>query len=58
MRLNPLIVNDKPATAAAVKCERHSWSAWKDVGRTGDWFKPVIVERHCTKCGATESDEH
>lgn len=37
---------------------RHKWSDWKDVGRTGDWFHPIIVERKCKKCGCTETDEH
>lgn len=37
---------------------RHSWSDWKEIGRTGDWFHPLIVERKCKTCGATETDEH
>lgn len=36
----------------------HEWSHWKEIGRTGDWFHPLIVERKCTICGATETDEH
>lgn len=36
----------------------HDWDGWKEIGRTGDWFKPVIVERTCKRCGATETDEH
>lgn len=43
---------------APVKCDKHSWSDWKDIGRTGDWFKPIIVERRCKNCPATETDEH
>lgn len=35
----------------------HKWSAWKEIGRTGDWFHPLIVERKC-ECGAAETDEH
>jgi hypothetical protein len=45
-----------------VKKEReahvHEWSRWKEIGRTGDWFHPLIVERYCKTCGATETDEH
>lgn len=58
MRQNPLIVNDKPATATTTKCKTHSWSDWKEIGRTGDWFHPIIVERRCNRCGTTEIDEH
>jgi hypothetical protein len=36
---------------------KHTWSKWKDVGRTGDWFKPIIVERRCDKCGAHETED-
>lgn len=37
---------------------KHEWSAWKIIGRTGDWFHPHIVERTCSKCRYSESDEH
>jgi hypothetical protein len=37
---------------------RCKWSEWKIIGRTGDWFKPLIVERKCKTCGTTETDEH
>lgn len=40
------------------RCKAHKWSAWKEIGRTGDWFHPLIVERRCRACGATETDEH
>jgi len=36
----------------------HSWSDWKEIGRTGDWFHPLIVERKCKTCGCSETDEH
>lgn len=36
----------------------HQWTDWKEIGRTGDWFHPLIVERKCLLCGATETDEH
>ena len=36
----------------------HEWSDWKEIGRTGDWFHPLIVERKCKACGSTETDEH
>lgn len=36
----------------------HKWSAWKEIGRTGDWFHPLIVERKCAICGSSETDEH
>lgn len=36
----------------------HKWSGWKEIGRTGDWFHPLIVERKCETCGARETDEH
>ncbi len=36
----------------------HDWSDWKEIGRTGDWFHPLIVERKCKTCGTTETDEH
>lgn len=36
----------------------HDWSDWKEIGRTGDWFHPLIVERKCKTCGASEADEH
>lgn len=36
----------------------HKWPDWKEIGRTGDWFHPLIVERKCKTCGATETDEH
>jgi len=36
----------------------HDWSGWKEIGRTGDWFHPLIVERKCKTCGTTETDEH
>lgn len=39
-------------------CKGHKWSTWKTVGRTGDWFHPLIVERKCEKCGSVETDEH
>lgn len=39
-------------------CKGHKWSAWKVIGRTGDWFHPLIVERKCKVCGDTETDEH
>lgn len=35
----------------------HEWSDWKEIGRTGDWFHPLIVERKCKGCGQTETDE-
>jgi hypothetical protein len=35
----------------------HKWSAWKEIGRSGDWFHPLIFQRTCM-CGATETDEH
>lgn len=35
----------------------HQWTDWKEVGRTGDWFHPLIVERKCLTCGAAETDE-
>jgi hypothetical protein len=36
----------------------HQWSRWQEIGRTGDWFHPLIVERTCVTCGAIETDEH
>jgi hypothetical protein len=36
----------------------HEWSDWKEIGRTGDWFHPIIVERKCKSCGVRETDEH
>jgi hypothetical protein len=36
----------------------HEWSDWKEIGRTGDWFHPLIVERKCKGCGKRETDEH
>ena len=36
----------------------HTWSDWKEIGRTGDWFHHLIVERKCKECGAVETDEH
>lgn len=36
---------------------KHKWSNWKDVGRTGDWFKPIIVERRCETCGASQNED-
>lgn len=35
----------------------HEWSGWKEIGRTGDWFHPLIVERKCKHCGIRETDE-
>lgn len=39
-------------------CKGHKWSGWKVVGRTGDWFHPLIAERKCHVCGSVETDEH
>lgn len=36
----------------------HDWTDWKEIGRTGDWFHPLIVKRECKTCGAAETDEH
>lgn len=47
--------------AAELKAARashtHQWSRWQEVGRTGDWFHPRIVERTCVICGATETED-
>ena len=50
----------EPGFACEAKADMHvhEWTDWKEVGRTGDWFHPLIVERKCKKCGRTETDEH
>ncbi len=48
----------KIRAAADDQCKAHKWSDWKEIGRTGDWFHPLIVERKCKRCGITETDEH
>lgn len=49
---------ERRAAEAAASEHVHDWSEWKEIGRTGDWFHPLIVERKCKTCGAQETDEH
>lgn len=35
----------------------HTWSDWKIIGHTGDWFHPHIIKRKCAMCPATEQYE-
>lgn len=49
---------DKFAKKERGASHAHEWTDWKEIGRTGDWFHPLIVERKCKTCGATETDEH
>lgn len=47
--------------AAELKAARashtHRWSGWQEIGRTGDWFHPLIVKRTCVICGVTETED-
>ncbi len=35
---------------------RHKWDGGKEIGRTGDWFHPLIVEYRCA-CGARKTED-
>lgn len=35
----------------------HAWTPWKEIGRTGDWFHPLICRRECTKCKAQQTED-
>lgn len=39
------------------RCTTHKWDKGREVGRTGDWFHPLIVEYRCTKCGTTKTED-
>lgn len=34
----------------------HKWDNGREIGRTGDWFHPLIVEYRCI-CGATKTED-
>ena len=37
---------------------KHKWDGpSREVGRTGDWFHPLIIEFSCSKCGVTKTED-
>jgi len=48
--------NPNPVRAIRKPEHVHQWDGGKEIGRTGDWFHPLIVEFRCP-CGATKTED-